>query len=70
MHHDNTDANGWAYRNGGGHVGESMPGTVGTPNGLRSQQGQTPVVDDGSRFQEPETDVRTESVDTGGVEGY
>ena len=70
MHHDNTDANGWAYRNGGGHIiGESMPGTVGdAERTLHDRQGQTPVVDDEIEVPGTETDVGTESVDTGGVE--
>lgn len=46
-----------------------MPGTVGdAERTLHDQQGQTPVVDDEIEVPGTETDVGTESVDTGGVE--
>lgn len=70
MHHDNTDANGWAYRGGDGHIiGESMPGTVGDADRtLHDRQGQTPSVNEDIEVPATETEVGTESVDTGGVE--
>lgn len=45
---NNTDANGWQYRGGGGHIiGESMPGTFGDSERiLHDKDGQTPTFDD------------------------
>lgn len=42
---DNTDANGYRYRKGGGHIiGESMPGTFGdSERVLHDKDGQTPA---------------------------
>ncbi len=70
MHHDNTDANGWAYRGGDGHIiGESMPGTFGdAERALHDRQGQTPAVDEDIEVPATETEMGTESVDTDGVE--
>jgi len=44
---DNTDANGYRYRGGDGHiVGESMPGTIGDAERvLHDKDGQTPCCD-------------------------
>lgn len=70
MHHDNTDANGWAYRGGDGHIiGESMPGTFGdAERTLHDRQGQTPAVNEDIEVPATETEAGTETVDTGGVE--
>jgi len=45
---NNTDANGWQYRGGGGHIiGESMPGTFGDSERiLHDKDGQTPTLED------------------------
>lgn len=45
--HDNTDANGYRYRGGGGHIiGESMLGTFGdSERVLHDKDGQTPAYD-------------------------
>lgn len=45
MSGDNTDANGWEYRKGGGSpIGESMPGTFGdSERVLHDRSGQTPT---------------------------
>lgn len=70
MYHDNTDANGWGYRGGDGHIiGESMPGTFGdAERTLHDRQGQTPVVDEDIGVPATETEDGKESVDTGDVE--
>lgn len=70
MHHDNTDANGWAYRGGDGHIiGESMPGTFGdAERSLHDRQGQTPAVNEDIEVPSTETEEGKESVDTGDVE--
>ena len=70
MHHDNTDANGWAYRSGGGHViGESMPGTFGdAERTLHDRQGQTPAVNEDAEVPGTETKEGGASVDTGDLE--
>lgn len=70
MYHDNTDANGWAYRGGGGHIiGESMPGTFGdAERTLHDQQGQTPAVNEDVEVPGTETEKGSESVDTGDSE--
>ena len=69
MHHDNTDANGWGYRGGDGHIiGESMPGTFGdAEHALHDRQGQTPVVNEDVEVPATETEEGTESVETSGV---
>jgi len=70
MYHDNTDANGWGYRGGDGHIiGESMPGTFGdAERALHDRQGQTPVVNEDVEVPGTEREEGTESVDTGDVE--
>ncbi|MFW5950056.1 MAG: hypothetical protein ACOCR6_01740 [archaeon] len=69
MHHDNTDANGWGYRGGDGHIiGESMPGTVGdAEHALHDRQGQTPAVNEDVEVPGAETEEGPETVETGGV---
>lgn len=44
---DNTDANGWQYRSGGGHlIGEPMPGTFGdSERVIHDKDGNTPTYD-------------------------
>lgn len=69
MYHDKTDANGWGYRGGDGHIiGESMPGTFGdAERTLHDRQGQTPVVNEEIEVPATETEDGTESVETGDV---
>lgn len=70
MNHDNTGANGWAYRSGGGHnIGESMPGTIGdAEQALHDRDGQTPAVDPSIEVPAEETDDFTETTEDNGVD--
>lgn len=67
-HNDNTDANGWEYRGGGGHIiGESMPGTFGDAERvLHDKNGQTPSSEEYLDVEVPsEEDSHTEETTKG-----
>lgn len=66
---DNTDANGWQYRGGDGHIiGESMPGTFGdSERVIHDKDGQTPTYD-GDDFEVPSHEhLQEETTEDNGV---
>lgn len=69
MHHDNTDANGWGYRGGDGHIiGESMPGTTGDAQQiLHDREEQVLAVDESIEVPAEETEQCTDTVEDDGV---
>lgn len=66
---DNTDANGWQYRGGDGHIiGESMPGTFGdSERVLHDKDGQTPTYDGIDYEAASQEDVHEETTEDNGL---
>jgi hypothetical protein len=67
---DNTDANGWQYRGGDGHIiGESMPGTFGdSERVLHDKDGQTPTHDPADYEVPTHEELHEETTEDNGVE--
>lgn len=66
---ENTDANGWAYRKGGGSpIGESMPGTFGdSERVLHDKDGFTPAASREVEVPGENTEETKEKTETGGL---
>jgi len=66
---DNTDANGWQYRGGDGHIiGESMPGTFGdSERVLHDKDGWTPTSDPDDYEVLSHEDLHEETTEDNGV---
>jgi hypothetical protein len=66
---DNTDANGFVYRRGGGSpIGESMPGTFGdSERVIHDKDGDTPAVTDDVEVPSDETEKMEEKTETDGL---
>lgn len=66
---DNTDANGFVYRQGGGSpIGESMPGTFGdSERVIHDKYGDTPAVADDVEVPSDETEKTEEKTKTDGL---
>ena len=66
---DNTDANGFVYRQGGGSpIGESMPGTFGdSQRVIHDKDGETPAVADDVEIPADETVKTKEKTETNGL---